>query len=137
MKIRYITGHGVAERIDFDNSEQDSLTLIFEPYHSGALVLGGKVYTLNDGEVTIPVKALQDGEYTPRLESEMGVYCAEGFTKQGRSISMLKLDEALVRRLLLRCYNLEKAVCSLEERVTELELACHGHKIFDFERKEK
>lgn len=136
MKIRYRTRHGMAEWVYFEDCECDTLTLLFEPHHSGVLLLGGKILTVKDGEVSISKSALSDGKYTPRLESEDGVYTVEGFTKSGDTVSLDKADEKLVRALLLRCYNLEDAVSSLEEKVAALEKVCHGHKIFDFERKD-
>lgn len=137
MKIRYITAHGSAEWVEFDDRGRDNLTLAFEPYHNGAVVILDKIFPLKDGEVTIPFSVLADGEYAPRLESETGVFILESFIKQGKSLAVHYTDEDLIRRLIKRCYNLELAVYSLEERVGELERACHGHNIFDFERNKK
>lgn len=137
MKIRYITSHGMAKWTKTDNSEQENLTLCFEPYHNGMVVLDGKMFKVKCGEVTIPMKNIPDGEYTPKLETESGVYSVEGFIKQGNSITAFKSDESLIRYLLLRCYNLERSLFAIGERVAKLEEVCHGHKIFDFERKEK
>lgn len=137
MKIRYKTLHGVAEWVECNDLDPDMLTLSFEPYHKGVLLLGGKMLTLNNGEVTIEKRAIANGNYTPRLESESGVYTVEGFTKQGKSITLHHADEMLIRRLLLRCHRLEEKVTGLAEKVSGLEKTCHGHKIFDFERKEK
>ena len=136
MKIRYKTRHGMAEWVHFEDCDRETLTFLFEPRHNGVLLLGGKMLTVKDGEVSISKNALYEGKYTPRLESEDGVYTVEGFTKSGETVSLDKADEKLVRVLLLRCYNLEDAVSSLEEKVTALEKICHGHKIFDFERKD-
>ena len=137
MKIRYKTLHGVAEWVESNDLDPDMLTLSFEPYHKGVLLLGEKMLTLNNGEVTIEKRAIANGNYTPRLESESGVYTVEGFTKQGKSITLHHADEMLIRRLLLRCHHLEEKVTGLEEKVSGLEKTCHGHQIFDFERKEK
>ena len=137
MKIRYITLHGVAEWIDFNDDDQDVLTLSFEPYHNGAIVMNGKFFALNDGEVTIPLTALQDGVCTPLLESDTGVYCVESFTKQGKGVSVSKSNEESIRRLISRHCNLEKKVTELTEKMKKLEDKCNGHSIFDFERKEK
>lgn len=137
MKIRYKTLHGVAEWLECNDLDPDMLTLSFEPYHKGVLLLGGKMLTLNNGEVTIEKKAIANGNYTPRLESESGVYTVEGFTKSGESITLHNADETLIRRLLSRCHRLEEKVTGLEEKVSGLEKTCHGHQIFDFERKEK
>ena len=137
MKIRYITLHGVAEWIDFNDDGQDVLTLSFEPHHNGAVVINDKFFVLNDGEVTIPITALPDGVYSPVLESDMGVYCVESFTKHGNGVSVSKSNETSIRRLISRHCNLEKRVTELTEKVNKLEDECHGHGIFDFERKEK
>lgn len=137
MKIRYKTLHGVAEWVEYSDYDPDTLTFSFEPYHSGALLLGGKIFTLNNGEVTIAKSAIPDGEYEPKLESDNGAYAVEGFTKSGESITPNHADEALIRRLVRRCHSLEETITSLEGKVSALEKAYHGHQIFDFERKEK
>ena len=80
--------------------------------------------------------ALSDGEYTPRLESEGGIYTAEGFGKSGKVITLHPISDSMIRGLLVRCYELEDSVLMLKKNVKALENACHGHKIFDFERKE-
>ena len=137
MEIRYKTLHGVAEWVEYSDQDPDTLTFSFEPYHQGALLLGGKILTLNNGEVTIAKNAIPDGEYDPKLESDNGAYAVEGFTKNGEIIAPHHADEALIRRLVTRCHSLEEIVTSLDRKVSALEKACHGHQIFDFERKEK
>lgn len=137
MKIRYVTSHGVAERISFEDGEADTLTLVFEPAPTGAVVINGKIYATKDGEVKIPLAMLADGEYKPTLESEGGIYLVEGFKKQGRSIILPSSDEAAIRRLILRCYKLEREMAAMKKRTRALEKTCSGHHIFDFERKEQ
>ena len=135
MKIRYITAHGMADLIEFDDSDRDTLSLVFEPHHVGAVIVGDKILPLKDGVAEISLSSLRDGEYSPRLESESGVYASEGFKKQGKSISVHRADENLIRRLVKRCYELEINMTKLVSRTEDLEKACYGHKIFDFERK--
>ena len=137
MKIRYKTLHGVAEWVECSDLDPDMLTLSFEPYHKGVLLLGEKMLTLNNGEVTVEKRDIANGNYTPKLESENGVYTVEGFTKHGENITLHHADEMLIRRLILRCHRLEEKVAGLEEKVSGLENTCHGHQIFNFERKEK
>lgn len=136
MKIRYITSHGRAERIDFEYSEKDHLILSFDQHCTGAVLLDGKIFPLKDGEARIRLSALKDGEYTPRLESERGIFTAEGFTKRGKGISVADADEPLIRRLVERCYTLDRELDAIRKRLGELESICRGHNIFDFERKE-
>ena len=137
MEIRYITSHGSAERVKFVSGKRDTLALVAEPYHSGAVVLGEKFFPLVSGRAEIPLASLSDGEYFPRFESERGIFLGEGFTKSGMSIAPKVADEDFVRRLSERCYRLENEMRALKERVEKLESACSGHNIFDFERKEK
>ena len=136
MKIRYVTSHGRAERIDLEYVEKDSLVLSFGKDTVGAVLLGGKILPLTGGEARISLSALADGDHTPRLESEGGIYVAESFTKRGRSISVHDADESLIRRLVERCYTLEGELQEVRSRLDKLELACYGHKLLDFERKE-
>lgn len=136
MKIRYITSHGIAEWVEFNEGDRDTLIFSFTPQHAGALLIGGKILPLCEGEVEIPISSLRDGEYSPRLESDSGVYAVESFTKHGKSIT-LKDDGSLARRLLKRCYGLETELADLRARTKKLEISCNGHQIFDFERKEK
>lgn len=136
MKIRYVTSHGRAERIDLEYGENDRLVLSFGKDTVGAVLLGGKILPLTEGEARISLSALADGEYAPRLESEEGIFVAEGFIKRGRSISVHDADESLIRRLVERCYGLERELEDTRARLDKLELACYGHKLLDFERKE-
>ena len=87
MKIYYKTQHGVAERVKIDEIEDGTLSLIFEGAGGGAVMLGGKILSLCDGEAELNVCELSDGEYAPRLESELGIYYAEGFMKSGTLLS--------------------------------------------------
>ena len=137
MKIRYITSHGMAEWIDCHEETDEMLTLLFEPYHNGAVVINGKIFTVKNGEAHIQIASLSDGYCSPTLETDHGVYCVEGFTKRGKSISVSKSNESTVRRLISRFYNLEAAATKITEKVERLEKVCHGHNIFDFERIEK
>ncbi len=137
MKIRYITQHGVGEWTDMLAEDTDVITLTFTPECDGALTLRGKLYTVKDGEVSILARALPDGEYRPVLEADTGRYELEGFTKQGKTISMAKTEESTVRRLLGRCRELERSLYAAIERIKNLEAICVGHNIFSYERKEK
>ena len=136
MKICYKTSHDTAAIGKTDDTDSTYLTLSFEPRTDGALLLGGKIFTVKDGEAEIAMDALSDGEYTPRLESEGGIYTAEGFGKSGKVITLHPISDSMIRGLLVRCYELEDSVLMLKKNVKVLEDACHGHKIFDFERKE-
>ncbi|MBQ7343248.1 MAG: hypothetical protein IJW53_00620 [Clostridia bacterium] len=137
MKIRYITQHGVGEWTDILTEDADVITLAFTPECDGALTLRGKLYTVKGGEVSIPTRALPDGEYRPVLEADTSRYELEGFIKQGKTVSMAKTEEATVRRLLGRCRELERSLCSATRRIGNLEAICVGHNIFSYERKEK
>ncbi len=132
MKISYIIHHGVGEWERISQDSSDTLLLTFKPECSGAVDLGGAVFTVKNGDAEIPLNALPDGEYQPKLECEIGVYTAESFLKHGRSVSLPKTDEAVLRRLILRCYDLEKDRDALEERIARLETLCQGHNIFNF-----
>ena len=136
MKMRYITTRSRAIRIEFEYVENDALTLTFTPKHTGAVVLGGRILPLVDGEVRIPLSALADGDYAPRLETEEGIFLGESFTKRGKSISVPECDEELIRHLATECSELGNELDALKKRVGELERAYIGHNIFDFERKE-
>lgn len=136
MKIHYIISRSRAIRIEFEYVEKDALTLTFIPKLTGAVVLGGRILPLVNGEVRIPLSALADGDYTPRLETEQGIYHAEGFTKRGKSISVPDANEELIRTIASEFYLLANELDNVKKRVAELEETCVGHNIFDFERKE-
>lgn len=136
MKIRYITSRSRAIRVEFEYVEKDTLILAFEPRYTGAVVLDERILPLVDGEARIPLSTLRDGDYAPRLETEAGVYLAEGFTKRGKSISVSDIDEELIRAMVSECYGLANELDALKKRVAELERTYIGHNIFDFERKE-
>ena len=137
MKIRYETSHGTAEWVAIDDDGKNVLHMIFNPKCFGVIKLGNSMFEVNNGEVKIPLSSLHNEEYHPKLESDIGVFVVEGFCKIGPVVEMLKTDDTIIRRLISRCYNLEKACCSLEKKVAHLETMCRGHKIFDFERMEK
>ena len=136
MKIHYITSHSRAIRVEFECVEKDALTLAFVPHRTGAVLLDGRILPLIDGEVRIPLATLKDGDHVPRLETEQGIYTAEGFTKRGKSISVPGGNEELIRHLATECYELGSGLDALKRRVEEIERTCIGHNIFDFERKE-
>ena len=121
--------------LTIDNS--DTLTLCFEPECNGAITMCGKIFSVKCGESKIPLRALPNGECRPILEADTGRYILEGFVKSGSEISMLKTEEATIRRLLNTCLVLEKSRSALEDRVSRLEALCVGHNIFNYERKEK
>ena len=134
MKIRYLISHGVADAVDFDPSGSDMLSLLFEPRYNGALTLGSSVYTVTGGEVSLPLRALPDREYHPRLECEGGVFTVGGFRKSGRTVGMIN-DGNMTARLLKRVFELEAQSRRHEEAIARLDEACRGHDIFNFERK--
>ena len=134
MKISYIISHGVGELYDFDPNDHGSLTLTFKPECDGALTLGSSFLRVTDGEVTIPTKALRDGEHTPRLECDEGVFLLPGFTKHGRGITPAPTDHSTTRRLVLELYRLAKKQSELEERIAALEKLCCGNTILNYER---
>ena len=136
MKICYLTLHGAAEWVDVKEDNDYILHLQFTPKCNGAISLGNVIFEVKEGNVSIPFNALQNGEYHPKLEADTGVFVVEGFSKSGYVITMLKTDESLIRRLVLRCHTLEKLCGTLTERVAHLEAICQGHKIFDYERME-
>ena len=137
MKIRYITSHGIADMVEFDPEDDGFIRLELDRHTRGALTLGGTVYTLTEGEASVPVAALRDGEYAPRFETEDGIFTADSFTKSGSEIIPRKADESLIRRLLSGYARLKKKFDLLEERVGELEKTCRGHDIFKFETERK
>lgn len=137
MKICYITSHGIAEWIAFKDDRNSILQLQFTPKCDGAVSLGDTIYKVKNGNVSIPLDILPNGEYRPKLEADTGVFIAEGFCKTGGMITMLKTEEAAIRRLVSRCHSLEKICGTLREKVAHLEDMCQGHKIFNYERTEK
>lgn len=136
MKITYITSHGTAEWVATSKTDDSILHIQFTPECNGAITLGGIAYEVKHGSVDIPLGALQNGEYRPKLEADTGVFIAEGFCKSGHDVSMLPTEQAVVRRLVSRCYTLEKMCDALDKKVSHLETLCQGHRIFDFERME-
>ena len=137
MKICYKTQHGYGEWIKFDRKDAGELTLAFQNRSDGVVSLGGRLFTLRNGEATISVASLRDGEYRPTLETDGGVYVLEGFIKSRREIFSIQTDEATVRRLINRCYTAEEEIASLKGRIAKLEALCLAPDIFNYERKEK
>ena len=99
--------------------------------------IGTHVFVLKNGEARIPRSSLPDGEYHPRIECAEGVFVAEGFIKNGKSVRPLPLSEERIRKLFSRMRDLEEAYGLLYEKAAQLEEAYRGHDIFNFERKEK
>lgn len=137
MKIDYITHHGVAEWVNFAEDNSDFLTVRTREKHTGAVSIGTHVFVLKNGEARIPRSSLPDGEYHPRIECAEGVFVAEGFIKNGKSVRPLPLSEERIRKLFSRMRDLEEAYGLLYEKAAQLEEAYRGHDIFNFERKEK
>ena len=63
MQILYTLSHDMALRAAANDTGRNTLTLIFEPCQSGALIIGGKILPLEDGRVEIPMSKLEDGEH--------------------------------------------------------------------------
>ena len=137
MRIHYIISHGVAEWVETDSGDTDTLVLIFEPRYNGALVDNGTVYPINNGEVSIPRLALCDGTHRPRLECECGVIEVSPFTKSRREIAPSENGGENVRRLIKSCYETEKRLKKAEATILRLEKMCEGHNIFNYERNKK
>ena len=137
MKIDYITHHGVAEWVNFAEDNSDFLTVRTREKHTGAVSIGTHVFVLKNGEARIPRSSLPDGEYHPRIECAEGVFVAEGFIKNGKSVRPLPLSEERIRKLFSRMRDLEEAYGLVYEKAAQLEEAYRGHDIFNFERKEK
>jgi hypothetical protein len=137
VKIDYITHHGVAEWVNFAEDNSDFLTVRTREKHTGAVSIGTHVFVLKNGEARIPRSSLPDGEYHPRIECAEGVFVAEGFIKNGKSVRPLPLSEERIRKLFSRMRDLEEAYGLLYEKAAQLEEAYRGHDIFNFERKEK
>lgn len=136
MKISYIISHGVADFVGTEKTGGDEIILKFEPKYSGTLTLASHRYEVKKGEVKISVGTLTDGEYRPKLECEAGVISLTPFTKRHRDITQKETDSETVRRVIRRCYDLEKKLSETEKRLAQLEGVCRGHDIFNFERKD-
>ena len=136
MKITYITSHGIAEWVATSKTDDRILHIQFKPECNGVITVGTVAYKVKSGSVSIPLDALKNGEYQPRLEADTGVFIAEGFCKNGYDVSMLPTEQSVIRRLVSRCHTIEKNCDALYKKVSHLETLCQGHRIFDFERTE-
>ena len=137
MKISYIIHHGYAERCGFDSRADGTLTLSFEPSYDGILTVGTSAYSVKDGVAAVSNSLIPNGIFTPVLTTEDGIYRCESFEKLGEKIHIPKTDEDTIRRLIVRCRNLELTLDTIDKKVKELESLCKGHGILNFERKEK
>lgn len=137
MKITYITHHGVAERIKFDQALPDALELEFIPLDEGVITLGAQSLTLKGGRASITLHSLPDGEYEPRIDTVKGVFFAEGFGKSGKEITPRRNADEVTSRVLVRALELERRCDEMTKKLAELDAKCQGHNIFNFERKDK
>ena len=135
MKIRYIISHGVADVVNIDECDTSEIIICFEPKYDGIITIGSSVYPLKNGEACIKTASLRDGLYQPRLECKDGIFSLEGFVKRCRDVIVNGAGDSLTRRLVKRCYELERSTGELSKRVTALENAYKGHDIFNYERK--
>ena len=134
MKITYITHHGVAERIKFDQTAPNTLELEFIPTDTGAVTLGGQSLTLKGGRTSIALRSLPDGEYEPRLDTDGGVFIAEGFGKSGKEIIPRRNADEVTSRVLVRALELERRCDEMTKKLAELDTRCQGHNIFNFRK---
>ena len=137
MKISYITSHGIAEWVKFEPCDDEVITFSLDRALSGAITVGGKIFTLTKGEAHVPTDALENGSHTPIFETVEGCFKGESFFKSGRTVSVKPADEMLIRRLVARCGTLEKRCANLEKQVNTLEKKISGHGIFNFESERK
>lgn len=132
MKITYITHHGVAERIKFNPTSPDALEVEIIPARDGVLTLGAKHFKIKGGCAHVRLASLPDGEYEPRLDTDGGVFIAEGFGKSGKEITPRRNADEVTSRLLLRALELEKRCDEMTKKLSELDARCQGHNIFNF-----
>ena len=137
MKIHYIISHGVGRWVEFDRKGGDVLTISVTPGCTGSVTLGPLILSVKNGEVSLPCAALADGNYTPILECEAGVFPLDNFFKSGRSVALPENAYEVARDLITVCHELKTRNKKLEQRVKELENICKGHNIFNYERKEE
>ena len=137
MRISYITSHGIAEWVSASKCDDGFLNIQFTPKCNGAITLGVTTFNVEEGRASIPLSALTNGEYRPKLEADTGVFIAEGFYKNWCEVSMLPTEEIIIRKLVSRYHTLEKTCDTLREKVAHLEAMCQGHSIFDYERMKK
>ena len=130
-KISFTLNDGVGEWTSVSDTDERALRMSFSPSHSGYIRMGSTVYTVKDGEVSIPLTAIDNGVYSPRLECDGGGFCLESFLKSDGCVKPLPTEEAVLRRLVRMCREATERIKLLEDDVTELKKKTEGHRIFN------
>lgn len=130
-KINFVLNEGVAEWTSATDDAARTLKLSFSPCADGYIRMGSTVYTVKDGEVLIPLSALEDGVYSPRLECEGEGFRLESFIKANGLIKPLPTEEETLRRLVRKCRDAAERITLLENNIEELKKKTEGHRIFN------
>lgn len=117
-EMRKITGSG-SERV----------RIHIEGADGGILTIGNVSAPIKDGVARLSLHILADGEYTPTLCKDGGIFALETISKCGSRISAADGGD-LIRRIALRAEAIEDRLNDLERRCTEYEGAIYGKPLF-------
>ncbi len=112
---------GSSALISSYNLTGESLMLIFPDGTDGFVRIGARIYKLNGSKAQIDVDELDDGPHSPFLFTSSGEYKAMGFTKSGRTITLLTPSEEELRKSILRVSRLESNLSRLEKHINSLQ----------------
>ena len=117
-EVRRITGCGA-----------DKVRIHTEGAENGIVTVGNVSAPIKDGVARLSLHTLADGEYTPTICNDGGIFVLEALSKCGSRISASG-DSELIRRIALRAEAIEERLDSLEKRCEKYEGAIYGKPIF-------
>ena len=115
VRYRYADGEFIIAQ--FCSGRDGRVRLVFEGTEDGTLLLGDHTAEIREGEVTLPLSKIGDGEIIPILASKGKKISAEGFVISGNLITPIPFSSEKSRKMLFK-------VQELERRITQLEKAC-------------
>ncbi len=106
---------GRYELAEFRDNGGDEAKFIFEFPCDARLSLGGRIFPVKCGMLTLRVSELREGEIYPILYLDGTAHSLEGFAVGGGVILPLPHGEEYIRRLSGLCEELSQRVAALEK----------------------
>lgn len=120
-EIIYTISDNFGEISEFSSSSGNRAKIKINGVGKGALHIGDGVYRTEQGEATLDLSRMSDGEYSPYFVGDGRTLMLEGFKRFGRELQPLPTSERLLRRLLARTRSLEDRLELAERKIAEHE----------------
>ena len=119
-KIEYSTFSGIGEWRSYTKGGQMA-EISFSSIKEGNLIIGGNIYPLSCGVVTVNAKEIKDGIYQPKVNTGASLITLEPIEVRKGIICPTPTEEQTVRRLCNRLEAAERQIETLTQICYELQ----------------